>query len=84
MRRTTMIRFLLCLVCVASILSGAVPLRATISCPPAQCAAVVPNCNACGLFLPLHEEPCVDSAGGTHTYVLFACCTMIQHGVCTL
>ncbi len=75
MPKTTLIRLVLCLgVLVFSLLSTA-PIRAVVSCPTTECSVVIPNCNACGLFLPLQQQPCVDGSGNTRTQVLFICCT---------
>jgi|GEM_PF-4867821 len=84
MRRTTVVRLLACIGCLVLTLAlGAAPLQSTISCPATQCSTVIPGCNACGLFLPLHQEPCIDGGGNMHTYVLYACCSMTQQGICT-
>lgn len=74
MRRITLVRFMLCLSFAVFSLVSSAPTRATVSCPIRECSEAVASCNACGLFLPLQEEPCVDGNGNTRTRVIFKCC----------
>jgi hypothetical protein len=85
MGRMTLIRLALCLGVLGFSVVGTAPTRATVSCPTTECSTVIPNCNACGLFLPLQQQPCVDGSGNTRTQVLFICCTYPTgpRGLCT-
>lgn len=86
MDRVTLIRFAMCLSVLGFSLVGTTPTHATVSCPTNECSVVVPNCNACGGFFPVHQEPCVDGSGNNRTKVLFFCCNPPPYGfegVCT-
>ena len=84
MSRTTLIRLALCLGILSLSLVATAPTSAIVSCPTTECSAVIPNCNACGGFFPIHQEPCVDAGGNTRTKWLFVCCTYPTgpRGVC--
>lgn len=86
MRNKTMTLFclVLCLVFVVSSLVGLTPSQAIVNCPNRECSEAIATCNSCGLFLPVQQEPCVDSNGNTRTRVLFHCCYPYSPlGACT-
>lgn len=75
MRRMTLIRLAVCLGVLIVSLVATTPTRAIVNCPTTECSTVIPNCNACGGFIPIRQEPCLDGSGNTRTRWLFICCT---------
>lgn len=84
MRQRTLVRLVLCLGFVLSSLVGLAPTQAIVSCPNRECTEAIATCNSCGLFLPVQQEPCVDTNGNTRILVLFRCCHPFSPlGACT-